>query len=400
MKLALVWLTLIGVGVSGQTRGLYPEELTARGRRIAAGIYSLNYDAAEELARRLEADLPAEPLGPALHARVLWSRQLAAERALSIERLSGSDFFSAGRTLQAAPPAGLEEEFREATGRAIAKAKARLAADPKDWAARHTLGLAYQHLAAFEFSVKRRWWAAYRTGEAMFEAERAVMEAEPGFPDTQFAAGVSQYLAAALPAGAKLFAVLFGLRGNRAAGLQKLENVAREGIFNADDARTILALLYARDKDFDRSAAKLRELMSAFPDNYLVALELGGVFLLARRYDDALHLYRGLLARAGRPVPGYRPLAEATVFNRLGVACRMKGNLGESVSWFERALAAQTDPGLTRSAAHLELGKSLDLKQKRNAALEQYRAVLAAPDIAGCHREARALLSRPYREER
>lgn len=400
MRIIFVWLALVGAGAVAQTGSLYPEELTQRGRRIAAGIYSLNHDAAEELARRLEADLPAEPLGPALHARVLWSRQLAAQRALSIERLSHSDFFSAGRTLQVAPSAELEEQFRQATGRAIAKAQARIDADPKDWAARHTLGLAYQHLAAFEFSVKRRWWAAYRTGEAMFETERAVAEAEPGFPDAQFASGVSQYLADALPAGVKLFAVLFGLRGNRAAGLQKLENVAREGILNADDARTILALLYARDKDYERSAAKLRELMAAYPDNYLVVLELGGVFLQARRYDDALHLYRGLLARAGRPVPGYRPLAEATVLNRLGVACRMKGSVEESVTWFERSLAAQPDPGLIRSVAQLELGRSLDLSKKRNAALEQYRAVLAAPDIAGCHREARALLSRPYREER
>lgn len=397
-KAVLLWAIAFAITTPAQAqpRNPYTPELTEAGRRISAEIYSLNYEKAAASAKALESAFPDDPLGPALGARVLWSRQLAAERNTSLERFSHSDFFSRDRTLNVPLVEGVEQQFREATARAIEKATVKIRQNPKDWAAHHSLALAYQHLAAFEFSVKRRWWAAYRTGGAMFETEKAVAAAVPEFADARFAEGVSQYLGATLPASVRLFAVLFGFRGNRQAGLEILERVAREGIFNADDARTILAALYAREKEHRKSIEKLRELHTAYPGNYLVALELGGVLLGERRYEEALGLYRLLLAQAGREVPGYQPLQAASVWNRIGIAQRMKGDLEQSAASLSHALERNAVPGLIRSVSLLELGKTLDLQKKREEATLRYRAVLADPDVAGCHKEARALLARSY----
>lgn len=397
MRTAALFLLTLAVGAAPH-ENLFPEPILRGGRQIVTELYSLRYLEAEESARRLAATYPREPLAHAFLARSYWSRQLGEERAMSLERFSRSDFFSESRALNVSVDGRFEADFRAASRRAIETAQARLKEDPNDYAARYALGYAYQHLAAFEFSVKKKWWASYRLGEKMFEQQRVLLSAVPDFADPHLSNGISMYLADALPASVKLFAILFGFRGNREQGKQELELVARDGIFLSEDARTILALLYARDKQYDQAILKLREMLTRYPSNSLAHLEIGGVLLAQKKIPEATAIYQQVLAKVEAGAEGYSRMEPPTVYNRLGVTARIGGDYKTARSWFEKTIAFGREGRAATTIARLELGKTFDLMGEREKAQEQYRPVLTAADIGGTQREAQGLMRKPYKE--
>ena len=52
-----------------------------------------------------------------------------------------------------------------------------------------------------------------------------------------------------------------------------LEQVAKEGRWSQDDAKTVLILLYTREKRFEDVLKLTRELSAKYPRNYLLRLE-------------------------------------------------------------------------------------------------------------------------------
>src|SRR6185369_14538065 len=56
-------------------------------------------------------------------------------------------------------------------------------------------------------------------------------------------------------------------------GLAMLEQVAKEGRWSQDDAKTVLILLYTREKRFADVLTLTRELSAKYPRNYLLRLE-------------------------------------------------------------------------------------------------------------------------------
>src|SRR4030095_3014334 len=69
-----------------------------------------------------------------------------------------------------------------------------------------------------------------------------------------------------------------------------LEQVAKEGSWRQDDAKTVLVLLYTREKRFADILPMTRELSAKYPRNYLFRLEtadaLVGVASIKRKEKD------------------------------------------------------------------------------------------------------------------
>src|SRR5262249_46558462 len=64
-----------------------------------------------------------------------------------------------------------------------------------------------------------------------------------------------------------------GFRGSKKRGLAMLEEVSKQGHWSQDDAKTVLILLYTRERRFKDALALARELSSKYPRNYLLKLE-------------------------------------------------------------------------------------------------------------------------------
>jgi tetratricopeptide (TPR) repeat protein len=186
--------------------------------------------------------------------------------------------------------------------------------------------------------------------------------------------------------------VLLGYQGSKERGREELELAAARGDIVADDARTILTLLYSREKRYDLAIGKLDELCKRYPENYLTRLDLAG--LLVRRGEPAaaIEVYRQVLATPGS-------VEKTIVYNNLALTCRIMKDYAQAEKWFRLALSGNSSPARSRVAALLELGKTLDLAGRRAEAVEQYRLVQQAADYDNAHREAAQYLNRPYREK-
>lgn len=372
-----------------------PRDSLARGRDTLAAIYSLDYPRAIESANQLIAAAPDDPLGYVLLARVYWSEQLSAARALSIERYTMGDFFTDASRYRLPVDPESEKRFRAATQQAVAKARAWIAAHPSDPAGLFLAGFAYQNQASYEISIRGERWAAFKSGEKALNYFRDAIAADAAFADPRLGGGVAGYVVDTVPWAVRWLSFLLGYRGGRDRAKRELEQVAERAVLIGDDARSVLALFYSRDGEFERSFTKLDELHRKYPRNYLVHLEMAEAVLRQKKTADAIAIYRAVIEKAQSRRDGYERLETAVAMVRLGVALRIAGDFASSERTLRAALSSSTPPR-TAIIGRLELAKTLDRAGRRNDAVTLYREVAAAEDIAGSRREAQSLVGRRY----
>ena len=164
-------------------------------------------------------------------------------------------------------------EFRNLTREAKRLAEARLKQEPKNIEALDFLANTEGLKAAFEEAVERRHFSALRNGNDAVNHHREVLKLDPKYIDANITIGLYEYVVGSLPLPVKLLAGVTGFRGSKKRGLALLEQVAKEGRWSQDDAKTVLVLLYTREKRFADVLKLTRELSAKYPRNYLLRLE-------------------------------------------------------------------------------------------------------------------------------
>jgi tetratricopeptide (TPR) repeat protein len=366
-------------------------------RQILKHNYDLDYEVAAELCRTRIDAAPGDPLGYSYLARTRWVQHLNRQGALSLFPYSASDFFANPARYAVDIDLASEREFRQISRQAIETAKTLLKQAPDDLRAKYLLGLAYQNLATFDATVKHSWWSTVMNGERTVKLHRDVQEAMPDFRDAGLAVAMYHYVAASVPWRLRWFTVLIGRTGSKERGKQELEEVARGALLAADDARTLLAVLYTRDGEHEKALEKVRELSERYPRSYLLRLEIGNIFLRMGKPAEAVRAYEQVLHMVQTNTYDYRRLEAGIVQTRLGLAHRAAGNLTLAEQEFRAAADDPSSSERTRTEGRLELGKTLDLLGHRAGALEQYRLLAASAGSAAARREAASLLKKPYR---
>lgn len=373
-----------------------PPELAASGRRVMQQIYSLDHIAAESTCRSMIVEHREDPLGYVLLARTLWAAQLTVGQGLSVDRFAGAAFYTGAPEQRIPISPEAEQAFRQALDAGVSSARDLLARNPSDLGARFALGLAYQTLAAYEFSMKASWWSAFKAGESALSQHRPLAAAAPDFVDARLMQATSDYLVGSLPKTIRWLPYLMGYRGDKTKGKLELQDVASRGVLLADDARTVLILLNAREKQYDHALHELEILGQKYPRNYLAPLESAALALRAGQPQRAIAIYLSTLTKVEQQLQGFERLDPSVVHLRLGVATRSRGDLKGSAQWLDRVLKNAEASARVRAMAHLELGKTSDLAGNRQMATDQYALVLNVPDFMGSQREARSLLAKPY----
>ncbi len=387
---------LVGAAASAQT-SLFPPERLASLQQGLRDIYNMEYARAAERFQQMIKAAPEDPTGYAYLSFTYWVEELSGKQELSIDRFAASDFFSESPKYLTRVDAAVEERFRQVNQQAIDKARARLAADPRDRTALYLRGLAYSNLASFESGLKRSWWGAFRAGTKTFRDHSLLLRMDPTLHDARVSVGVYEYVAGSIGWSVKWLAIVLGYRGSKVRGKQDLETAREKAVLAADDARVLLTLIYTREKNYEKALDYLSQLQQRYPQNYLVPLDMGGMALLMKQPDRAIAIYREILRKREAGERKFAELELASLYNRLGVAFREKGELAASADWFGRALRETPLSARSATVAHLEMGKTLDLMGRRDEAVSNYQAVAAAEDLAGSRLEAQQLLRRPYR---
>jgi tetratricopeptide (TPR) repeat protein len=400
----MTWLVVCAAaaGPAGAQRSPLPQDRLAQVRSALDAMYRMDFETAEARCRKMIEAWPDDPAGFVYLARVYWQQLLVQDRALSVHRFIQPDFFVEKPPTRLTADLNAVARFRKANTDAIARAETAVRNRPGDPASLYLLGAAYQNEASFLLSISRQWWQAFRAGSRSERADRELLKLDPGYSDALMVIGLFHYTVGALPGNIRWIPLLLGYHGTKAAGEREMELAAARGQLVADDARALLAVLYAIDGRYSQALAKLEELAAKYPENYLTQLDIGGIKLRMGKPDEAVAVYRKVLDRIDGPTAAggaaAAVLERAIVFNQLGIAYRKMGRHAEAERWLRTSLVDRSATAYTRAQAQLELGKTLDREGRRGEATAQYRLVLEGPDRAGAHDEAEGLLKRPYKE--
>jgi len=383
-------LILSAQAPGGPARKPLTDDMLLRVRPVVDAIYRLDYTTAEKLAQQLIQDFPDHPAGYVYRLRVYWSEELSKARLVSAERELGMDLFSESPKFKTAVPPELAARYQRSADQATDKARLWARQHPDDVGGQFLLGFAYGIKSGYEFSIEHSRLRASQDAAKTFDVLRELVRRYPDLVDARVVTGAFSVIADSLDLKTSWLAWLLGYRGNLEVGRQDMELAAEKGLLENDDARTLLAIVYTRQGNFARAMTKLSELHARYPENYLVHLDIAALEMLSNRPTDALNTYRLILAK------NYPNLERAAVLSRTGVASRIAGDLVESERSLREAASVPNISARSLGIARLELGKTLDLRGQRAAAIEQYRRVLQTQDLLGLHQDADKWIRKPY----
>ena len=233
-------------------------------------LYNLDYEAARKRFNEISTAFPDHPAGPQFLAATLWAEELNESRRLQASLYSTDAFFNAKEDK---PDPKMVATFRELTRTATRLARARLKRDKTDVEALYFLGATEGLKAAFAAAVERRFMGALGDGDSSVDHHREVLKLDPGFHDAELTIGLYEYIVGGLPLPVKVLASIVGARGSKRRGLETLQRVTKEGTWARDDAKSLLIVLYKREKKYGDALALSRELSQSYPRNYLIKLE-------------------------------------------------------------------------------------------------------------------------------
>jgi tetratricopeptide (TPR) repeat protein len=371
-------------------------------------LYNIDYDKAQRDFNEIVKLYPNHPGGYQLLAARLWIKTLYESRRLQVSLYSSESFYVSGDD-KVDPK--IVTEFRNLTREARRLAEAKLKQEPKNIEALDFLANTEGLKASFEEAVERRHFAALRDGNDAVNHHREVLKLDPKYIDAQLTIGLYEYVVGSLPLPVKILAGATGYRGSKKRGLALLEQVAKEGRWAQDDAKSVLIILYAREKRFADVITLTRELSAKYPRNYLLRLETADALVslagMKRKEKDvagAVQAEKEAFATfdevlRDRNVRDSAARALDLIHFKYGEALLIAGYHDRAAKEFLAATKVdRAEPGLI-TMAHLFAARSYDVAGKRDEALAQYKEVLARPNVYDAHDEAKRGLRQAYKAE-
>ena len=371
-------------------------------------LFNLDYELARKSFKEMAQAFPNYPAGPQFLADGLWIETLYQTRRLQSSLYGGDDSFYTSSDDKVDP--AIVDQFRTLTRQARQLAEARLKQYPRDAEALYFLGAIQGLKASFEEAVERRHFAALKDGSDAVDRHREVIKLDPTWHDAEITIGLYDFTVGSLPLPIKLIAGVAGFRGSKKRGLATLERVSREGHWIRDEARTLLIVLYTREKRYAEAAAYAKELAAKYPRNYLYRLEAADALVLQAALERATNPSNTTAAESeafatfdsllkDKAVRDTAARAFDLIHFKYGEALMTAGHYDRAVKEF---LAAAEVPGAQQglaTMAHLLAGRALDLAGKRNDAMTQYRAVLARPNVYDAHDQAQSGLKEAFKKK-
>ncbi|HEX6044372.1 MAG TPA: hypothetical protein VFZ22_07780 [Pyrinomonadaceae bacterium] len=371
-------------------------------------LYNIDYDKAERDFKEIVKLLPNHPGGYQLLAARVWIKTLYESRRLQSSLYNSDAFYSNGDD-KVDPK--IVTEFRNLTRESKRLAEAKLKEDPKNIEALDFLANTEGLKASFEEAVERRHFAALRDGNDAVDHHREVLKLDPKYIDAQITIGLYEYVVGSLPLPVKILAGATGYRGSKKRGLAMLEQVAKEGRWAQDDAKSVLILLYTREKRYEDVLKLTRDLSAKYPRNYLLRLEtadalvaLAGVKRKQKDLAGAVQSEKEAFATfdellRDRNVRDAAARALDLIHFKYGEVLLMAGYHERAAKEFLAATKVERAEQGMVTMAYLYAGRAYDAGGKRDDALAQYKTVLARPNVYDSHDAAKRGLRQAYRSE-
>jgi tetratricopeptide (TPR) repeat protein len=239
-------------------------------------FYNLEYDQALAGFMASEARHPESAAIENHIAQTILFREMFRAGMLQTEMLNSSNSFLKMPKLRMS--AADEQQFTDSIHRAMELAQSRLADDPNDAAALYALGVSYGLLGQYNFMVRKAYLDALHDITHARKFHERVTRINPSMVDAQLTQGVYDYVVGSLYFGWKMIGFLAGFQDNRERGIATILRVVGEGSENQIDAAIVLTTIYRREHRSADAICVLKPLIPLLPRNYLLRLELAGMY--------------------------------------------------------------------------------------------------------------------------
>jgi tetratricopeptide (TPR) repeat protein len=250
--------------------------------------------------------------------------------------------------------------------------------------------------------MEGNWFSSFSLAMKAVEALKTSLKMNPNNPDVLFGLGIFDYYTARLSGVVRLLSYLFIRRGNKDEGLRKLHLAAREAIYSATEAKSMLVHIYMfLEEDFLKALALIEDLSKKYPESPRHWILLGVCYIrlgMDHEYHRTVSLFRQKNLQAETSY-------EAGIWRRRAIYLETIYDL-----YHARYAPARTklrtilnDPDPTNDPAMiawplLKVGMSYDLEGDRAQALEYYRQVSELENGSGAQFLVKKLLEDPPKE--
>jgi len=395
---AIAWLLmalLAPVAAFGADTGSWtPTRSTndANTRKGFESFYSLEYD---KSIREFEAALQAHPDDPFAVNHLLSAvifKELYRIGALDTEAYSTDNFLNK-KYLQPLDPK-VHDRVNQLSAQSVQLSDERLSKSPDDVNALYARGVAKGLRSTYMGLGEHAWFAALRNALGARHDDERVLELDPNYVDAKNLLGIHLYVIGSLNWPAKVAASMVGVTGNKQKGLEYLREVAAHGTPEVSwDAKIALALFLRREQQYAEALQLVGGMYQAFPRNFLIATEYAHLLNAAGHGPQAVAAYQKIVAGCRSnafsvcriEIPAYG----------LGEAMKGQRDFQGAEEAYELAAKSAVEAGFAQRAT-LKAGEMYDAMHKRDAALEKYKAVIAANSGSESAELARHYMKQAY----
>ncbi|MGC2110219.1 MAG: hypothetical protein WA655_11930 [Candidatus Korobacteraceae bacterium] len=336
-------------------------------------FYNLEYD---KSVREFEVAQQAHPDDPFAVNHTLAGvifRELYRIGALDTESFASDNFLD--RKFAAPLDPKVRDRVRELTDQALALSQAQLDRNPNNLDALYARGATRALRATYIGIAEKAWFAGLRSAVAARRDNERVLELDPKYVDAKVTVGTHLYIMGSLSWPAKVAASLAGLSGNKQKGLDYLRQATASPHMEVSaDAKIVLALFLRREQKYAEALQVVNGMSAEFPRNFLMAAEYAHLLNAAGHGQEAVAAYRKVLA--GCRSNAYNQCRIDVPAYGLGEALRGQRDYAAAADAYELTASSSKDTEL-RQRGTLAAGQMYDLMQKRDSALEKYKAVIA-----------------------
>ena len=240
-------------------------------------LYSLDREKAQETFRQATVADPRDAGAYRGLASALWLSITYRRGNMTVDDYLGR--VNRTNTPPPPPPAETAAAVREAIDRALALARKRVDANPRDADGHYQIGAAVGLRASYIATVEGKALGAFRAAREAYEEHEKVLALDPGRKDAGLTVGTYRYIVSVLALPVRWVAYIAGFGGGKERGLRMVEEAAAYPGDNRTDARFALILIYNRERRYDDALKQLEVLRQQFPRNRLVWVESGATSL-------------------------------------------------------------------------------------------------------------------------
>jgi len=234
-------------------------------------LYNLDREKAQETFRQATIADPRDAGAFRGLASSLWLSVTFRRGNMTVDDYMGG--VTRRKTPLPPPPPETVAAFNEALGRALALARERVAANPRDADAHYEVGAAMGLRASYTATVESSALSAFKAAREAYDEHEKVLQIDTRRKDAGLIVGTYRYIVASLSMPLRWAAYMVGFGGGREQGLKLVEGAAAYVGDNQEEARFTLVVLYNREKQFDAALVHLAALRDRYPQNRLAWLE-------------------------------------------------------------------------------------------------------------------------------